>query len=141
MRGRAIIKWSLSGIMVATVVGYSCFVLYDYLLGPRIVAISPESGFSTTTPAITVMGRVEHASTLLVNDAGTPSDLKGNFSSQLILAEGYNIIKVTAKDHYGRVVKKTIELTLMPQPHTIVSTTTANTLSVGKESSTTVTNY
>lgn len=113
MKGREIIKWTLAGILVATVVGYSCFVLYDYLRGPRLIISNPESGFSTTTPIVTIAGRAVHANTLTINDAETPTDLSGNFQTRLILAEGYNIMKVIAKDRYDRTVEKTIELTLL----------------------------
>lgn len=127
MEGRKIIKWILVGILVATVVGYSCFVLYGYIRGPRVTISTPESGFATTTPVITIAGHAVHISTLSINGLDVPSDLDGNFQSRLILAEGYNIMKVAAKDRYGRVVEKTIELTLMPQRYPTMSTTTATT--------------
>src|SRR3989344_3716916 len=114
MEGRKIIKWVVTGITIALIAGYSCFVLYDYFRGPRIIISSPESGLSTTTPIINIVGRAIHVNTLAVNDAETSFDLEGNFQSQLILAEGYNIMKITAKDHYDRTVEKTIELTLLP---------------------------
>ena len=123
MEGRKIIKWVVTGITIALIAGYSCFVLYDYFRGPRIIISSPESGLSTTTPIINIVGRAIHVNTLAVNDAETSFDLKGNFQSQLILAEGYNIMKITAKDHYDRTVEKTIELTLLPKAPKVATTT------------------
>lgn len=123
MEGRKIIKWALAGILIATIVGYSCFVLYDYFRGPRIIILSPESGFSTTTPVIAIIGHAIHVSTLTINGVAAPYDLKGDFQNQLILAEGYNIMKVAAKDHYGRTAEKTIELTLIPKERDVATTT------------------
>lgn len=112
MEGRKIIKWWIGGIGIAIVIGYSYLVLDDYVRGPRIIIESPINGYSTTTPAIVVTGRGIHTNNLSVNGAQTPVDLEGNFRAQLILAPGYNIIKVTAKDNYERTVEKTIEMNL-----------------------------
>ena len=113
MEGRKIIKWWLGGLGVAIVIGYSYFVLDDYVRGPRIIIESPLNGYSTTTPAIAIIGRGVHTNNLSVNGAQTPVDLKGNFHTQLILAPGYNIIKIAAKDNYERTVEKTIEMNLI----------------------------
>lgn len=113
MEGRKIIQWWLGGLGVAIVIGYSYFVLDDYVRGPRIIIESPLNGYSTTTPAIVIIGRGIHTNNLSINGAQTPVDLDGNFRGQLILAPGYNIIKVTAKDNYERIVEKTIEMVLV----------------------------
>ena len=113
MEGRRIIKLVVGGLGVALIVGYSFFMLNDFVYGPRIIISIPLNGYSTTTPAIIVQGRVIHTNNLSINDAQTAVDLDGNFHSRLILAPGYNIIKVTAKDNYERVVKKTIEIVLV----------------------------
>jgi len=102
-------------ITIAIILGYSMFALYGYFRGPRILFLSPESGFSTSTPVVLVEGKAIHIATLTINDAEEPTDLEGNFRSRLLLSEGYNIIKVAAKDHYNRTVEKTIEITLLPQ--------------------------
>ncbi|MBI5077764.1 MAG: hypothetical protein HZB11_00115 [Candidatus Yonathbacteria bacterium] len=122
---RKLIKWGLSGLGVAIIIGYSYFVLNDFVRGPRIVILSPENGFSTTTPVIIIFGKAVHANNITINDAGTPVDLNGNFRSQLILAPGYNIMRVTAKDNYARTVEKTIEINLIQKETS--STTTATT--------------
>ena len=88
MEGRKIIKWWLGGIGVAIVIGYSYFVLDDYIRGPRIIIESPLNGYSTTTPIIAIIGRGIHTNNLSVNGAQTPVDLEGNFRAQLILAPG-----------------------------------------------------
>lgn len=113
MRGREIIKLALTVVLVTTIVGYSCFVLYGYIRGPRVIIASPESGFSTSTPVVHIVGHLIHANSLTINDYEVHADLHGNFSSKLILADGYNIIKARAKDRYNRETEETIELTLL----------------------------
>ncbi len=113
MDGRKILQLTSAGLGVAIVIGYSCFVLYDFVRGPRIIIDSPISGFSTTTPVISLIGRAIHTNNITINDEITAVDLAGNFSSRLILAPGYNIIRVTAKDNYKRTAEKTIETVLV----------------------------
>jgi len=124
MEGRTIIKRGLIGLGVAIVVGYSYFILEGYIRGPRIELIAPESGTATTTAWVTVAGRTIHASTLTLNGATTSPDLAGNFSESLLLAPGYNIMRVAAQDRYGRTTEKTIEMTLIRERMEITGTTT-----------------
>ncbi|MDO8604772.1 MAG: hypothetical protein Q7K40_05275 [bacterium] len=113
MEGRKILQWGLGGIVVTLIIGYSFFVLDDFVRGPKIIIESPLDGYSTTTPVIVVSGRGVHTNNLSINGAQTPVDLSGNFSSRLILAPGYNIIEVTAKDNYARTVRVTREINLI----------------------------
>ena len=106
------------------VIGYSYFVLSGYLRGPQIIISSPLNGFSTTTPLITIAGVAVHANTLSIDGFKTPIDLEGNFSSQLILAPGYNIMTIAAQDRYNRTTEKHIEMNLIPS----VATSTQNNL-------------
>lgn len=113
MEVRVIIKRALAILGIIIVVGYASFALSGFLRGPRIVLESPLSGFSTTTPLVTLVGTAIHSNNLTINGAVVPLDLKGNFRSQLILAPGYNIMTITAEDHYNRTVEKNLEINLL----------------------------
>ncbi|MEK7569030.1 MAG: hypothetical protein AAB497_02870 [Patescibacteria group bacterium] len=130
MDGRKIIKYALILAGVALIIGYSYFTLNDFVRGPRIVISSPESGFSTTTPAITIAGRAIHVNNLSINGDPTPFDLEGNFSSRLILAPGYNIMTLEALDRYGRTEKEIVEMTLLGTART------GGTIDTGAEATT-----
>lgn len=127
MEGRTIIKRGLVGLGIAIVVGYSYFAIEGYVRGPQIDLTSPENGVSTTTARITIAGRAVHINTLTINGATTSPDLTGNFSESLLLAPGYNIMRVDARDRYGRAVEKTIEMTLIGEQGLIMGTTTQAT--------------
>ncbi|MEK7460160.1 MAG: hypothetical protein AAB628_01275 [Patescibacteria group bacterium] len=114
MESRKIIKLALSALGISIIIGYSYFVLEDFIRGPRIEITSPETGFSTTTPLIVISGRAIHTSVFTLNDASTTLDLKGNFSESLLLADRYNIINLKAEDRYHRVVEKRIEIVFLP---------------------------
>lgn len=125
MDGRTILKRIFATLVIIVIIGYSYFVLDDFVRGPKIIINSPLNGFSTTTPAIVIQGRGVHTNNLAINGTQTAVDLDGNFRGQLILAPGYNIIKVTAKDNYERVVEKTLEIVLVvPVQNIVIATTT-----------------
>lgn len=127
MEGRKILQWGLSGLGVAIVLGYSYFMIDDFIRGPRLIIDSPQSGFSTTSPLAIVSGRGIHTNNVAINDSPVAVDLEGNFHNQLILAPGYNIIKVTAKDNYDRIETKTIEVVLVVPEVSIATSTVAST--------------
>lgn len=127
MEGRKILQWGLSGLGVAIVLGYSYFMIDDFVRGPRLIIDSSQSGFSTTSPLAIVSGRGIHTNNVAINDSPVAVDLEGNFHNQLILAPGYNIIKVTAKDNYDRIETKTIEVVLVVPEVSIATSTVAST--------------
>jgi hypothetical protein len=113
------------GLAIVIVLGYSYFVLSGLLRGPRILLSTPENGFSTTTPLITIAGVAVHSNNLTINGAMVPLDLEGNFRSQLILAPGYNIMTIAARDHYNRTVEQRLEINLLPtEVQTNIATST-----------------
>ncbi len=122
MYGRIIIKWVLIAIGVTVTLGYSYFVFYDFIRGPRIILATPETGFATTTAHIVIVGRAVRINSLFLNGVAIPFDLEGNFSKSLLLAEGYNIMKITVGDKYKRTAEEIIEMTLLIP---VVATTTA----------------
>ena len=135
MEMRGIIIKVLAGLGIAVVLGYSLFALSDFIQGPQIVLSSPLNGFSTTTPLITIAGVAEHSSDLLINGLVVPLDLEGNFQEQLILAPGYNIMTVAAKDHYNRTVEKKLEINLITNESatsTVATSTTATSTIIYK---------
>lgn len=120
MEGRRIIKRILIGIGIAIVLGYSYFVLDDFIRGPRIIIETPKESFATTTPSIAIGGRVIHINNLTLNGSPISFSLEGNFRETILLATGYNVITLSATDRYNRVVEKKIEMTLLPSKDTFL---------------------
>ncbi|MEK7538553.1 MAG: hypothetical protein AAB552_01800 [Patescibacteria group bacterium] len=115
MYGRQLLKRIAIILGLVIVGGYSIITLAGFIQGPRITITTPQTGFSTTTALVTIIGHAVHVNSFTINDAPTALDLEGNFSGQLLLAEGYNIISVEAKDRYGRTTEKKIEIILHPE--------------------------
>lgn len=115
MKSQKILFLTLSALGILIVLGYTYFVFTGFLRGPQIETLSPQSGFSTTSPLIIVSGRAVHTNILSLNDASVPLDRNGNFSESLLLAKGYNIISVKAEDKYNRVTENKIEIVFFPK--------------------------
>lgn len=97
----------LLGVLI---VGYSIFQAQKILGGPKITVLSPINGATYTTALIEIKGIAKNTSTLLLNDRPLYTDKAGNFSDTLLPTEGYNIIKLEAKDKFGSETKKMIEI-------------------------------
>lgn len=97
----------LLGVLI---VGYSIFQAQKILGGPKITMLSPINGATYTTALIEIKGVAKNTSTLLLNDRPLYTDKAGNFSDTLLPTDGYNIIKLEAKDKFGSETKKMIEI-------------------------------
>ena len=125
---------------ILMVVGYSFFALKDVLRRPRIDITTPQTGYATTTPMITIAGRVLRGNLFFINNATTTIDIDGNFSEQLLLSSGYNIMTLEARDRYGRTGSEVIEMILIPKVATSASTSTiTETIETGGTATSTTT--
>lgn len=97
----------LLGILI---LGYSIFQAQKIWNGPRITVLSPINGATYTTTLIEIKGVAKNVSTLTLNDRPLYTDKLGNFSDTLLLSQGYNILKLEAKDKFGSETKKMIEI-------------------------------
>lgn len=79
---------------------------------PELVMSEPEDGatFSAPENRVTLKGKSETGITLRVNEKIVLVDPEGNFSYQLTLSEGENIIRVVATDHAGNSAEEEIKL-------------------------------
>lgn len=113
MQSRKLIIWIGTGLGITIIVGYSLFALKGIIQGPRIEIGTPTNWSATTTAMINIAGRVLRGNTLTLNGATSTMDLAGNFRETLLLAPGYNIMILEAKDRYRRTAQETIEMTLL----------------------------
>ena len=76
----------------------------NYLLNPPIIRIAyPVSDFITQEKSIQVAGRTSSEVSLTINGKEVYVDNKGNFSSVVSLDLGLNILKIEAKDRFGKI--------------------------------------
>ena len=99
-------------LIVLFIVGYAAFRSEDLIRGPKIQVTSPSTGETMESENVNISGKAERIATLFMNGRQVFTDDKGNFNESLLLAYGYNIIELKAKDKFGRATSRTLELVL-----------------------------
>jgi hypothetical protein len=110
--GKAIIKISLIVLIVTGIIGYSIFQSRNLINGPQITLSSPQIGSTLTNSLVHIQGKADNISFITLNDRQIFVDKDGNFDEELLLEPGYNAWQIQAKDKFGRIVTKKIELVL-----------------------------
>lgn len=78
----------------------------------NLVISSPQDGATVAAPVIQVAGKTAPLAEMTVNDKDIKADQNGNFSVNIDLDEGENIISVVANDTDGNYVEKDVTITL-----------------------------
>jgi hypothetical protein len=106
------LKIALISVSLMIIGGYSYFEARNLIIGPVISFISPQDGTSTTNPLTEIKGQVKNISFISLNDKQIFTDKNGLFDEKLLLSPGYNIIKLSVKDRFGRQKEKFLQLNL-----------------------------
>ena len=104
------LKISIASLLILFVAGYSFYQARKIIAGPQITIESPKSGATVLSSLIEIVGRAENIASISMNDRPIYIDELGVFKEKLLLAYGYNIIKLTARDKFGRDTVETLEV-------------------------------
>lgn len=99
----------------ALIAGFASYGLYkgkDFLTGPIITINSPRDGENISQSLVEITGEAKNISKITLNGRQIFTNGNGAFRENLLLAAGYNIIEVSAKDKFGREVKEKREIIL-----------------------------
>jgi hypothetical protein len=110
--GKTIIKTITLLLAIICVAGYALYQAQNLIKGPQLSLQSPFNGTTVQEPAVAIKGMAKNISYISLNDRQIYVDKDGQFNEELLLAPGYNVWKLEAKDKFGRVVSKKIELIL-----------------------------
>ena len=83
--------------------------VHDAFAGPDIIVTSPRAG-ERAEERIVVSGTAPRAVAVEINGKNVPLDTEKNFSSVLLLPEGYTIIRIKVRDRFGKEKEATIPL-------------------------------
>lgn len=108
--GKFVIKAIIISFFVLFIIGYSTFQAHKLISGPQVSVYSPISGEVATSSEVSVTGQAKNISFISLNDRPIFVDQSGNFNEKLLLYPGYNIIKILAKDKFGAIAEKKIDL-------------------------------
>ena len=73
---------------------------------------NPSDKETVNSQSVKVTGKTSAMAEVFVNEKKTKADQNGNFSIEIILEEGENIINVTANDSAGNFAEKEITVYL-----------------------------
>lgn len=120
-----LIRISIIVLIFLAIIGYGLFQARNLLRGPEISISSPINGTSYTSAIVMVAGMATNITHISLDDRPIFVDKLGNFSEKLLLAPGYNIIKLEAQDKFGRSKERLLELNYAPV--TKIGTSTVST--------------
>ena len=103
-------KIVLSAIAVLLILGYAYFRMGNLMHGPRIVLTAPHNGALVASPLIRIEGTTKNSATLVLNGRAIFMDETGKFAEVILVARGYNVFEVSAKDRFGRTATEKIEV-------------------------------
>ncbi|MFA6131966.1 MAG: helix-turn-helix domain-containing protein [Patescibacteria group bacterium] len=69
---------------------------------PEITVFEPLDGIEVTKATITVKGKVDREAEIFVNNDAVVSDIDGNFSTEVTLERGLNIITIEANTRHSK---------------------------------------
>jgi hypothetical protein len=103
-----ILKASSIALICGFITGYSYFQAQNLMKGPIITLLKPQAGQAGDVTKI--HGEAKNIASITFNGRQIFTDKNGNWSEEFVLSDGYNIIKIAAKDKFGRSTEKIIEL-------------------------------
>jgi hypothetical protein len=113
--GKTILKTLTITFAVLCIVGYTLYQAQNIIKGPQLNIEWPHNGTTVQDAAVAIRGIAQNVAYISLNDRQIFIDNQGNFNEELLLAPGYNIWTLKAKDKFGRSVTKKIEL-IFDQP-------------------------
>ncbi len=105
-----ILKVSVIILGILIVLGYALFATHDFILGPTISVTEPANGATFTSPSIRIKGVVLRIQDISLNGRSITIDEQGNFNEAVLLAPGYNVFTLAARDKFGRSKDVRLEL-------------------------------
>lgn len=86
---------TLSGAIIIFI-GYLLFQYTSILAAPKLEIFTPPDDITTTAAIIEISGQAEKDATIAIEGSLIPTDESGNFSYQIALDDGQNIIEIIA---------------------------------------------
>ena len=107
---KTILRLAVIAILISSFSIYGLSRSKNILSGPELKIDSPSSGDSANNPMVEIKGRAQNVAAVFLNGNQIFTDENGSFKEKLLLAQGYNIIVVNAKDKFGREAKQIREV-------------------------------
>jgi hypothetical protein len=111
-RRRTKLLAKIFGVIIVALIlaSYGLYQSRNLRAGPEIIIEKPKNGELVNTSVAEVTGVAKNITFISLNDQPIFVDESGRFSEKLLLSYGYNILKLSAKDKFGKIVEKRLEL-------------------------------
>lgn len=97
----------LASLFLIIIVGYVGWQ-FSKLSSPPIINLSNRDRSSVSSSFVIVSGEVDSGSDVFINDSPILTSPDGSFSDKVLLADGINQIKISARNKFGKESAKTI---------------------------------
>lgn len=105
------IKLLSIGLLVIVILGYSYFRTKDLIFGIQLTVEGITQNESYATQILEITGNAKRATKITINDRAIFITEEGDFTEQLLLIPGYNIIDIQATDRFGKTKEKVFTIT------------------------------
>ena len=107
---KKILKITGVALVVLVVAGYALFASNNFISGPEIIISEPATGSVISTSTVVIKGTALRIQEITLNGRPIFVDEGGNFSETVLLAKGYNVSLLSAKDKFNRTTEYKLEL-------------------------------
>ena len=97
-------------IFLLALFSYGVFEVWNYATGPQIILLSPQNGAAVSESEIIIEGQTKNTKEITLNDRAIVINETGHFSEKILLSYGYNVLKLEAKDRFGKTVEQKLQL-------------------------------
>ena len=105
-------KIRIASIIVILVLlsAYGIFQARNLAEGPIVSITAPLNGAVSSSSVVTISGTAKNVAFMTLDGEQIYTDEQGNWSEDRVLAQGYNVVTLYAKDTFGKETTKTLEL-------------------------------
>ena len=97
-----VIKTALAIILVLGFIGFLGYKINKIFLPPKIDVYSPAEGFVSGAEIISVSGKTQAGTNIFINGEWVVLNKNNEFSKEVNLQKGLNLIKISGVRRYGR---------------------------------------
>ncbi|MDO8482401.1 MAG: hypothetical protein Q7S86_01120 [bacterium] len=120
MKSSIILRSVIVILVLSAIGGYALYESRNIINGPQLALEEPKNGLSTSNSTIEIKGQAQNISSISINDRKITVDEAGWFKEKILLSVGYNIIKISVYDKFGRAKETLMELVRMEQKEGLV---------------------
>ncbi len=97
-------------LFLCALFGYGIFEVWNYATGPKITISSPANGSVVSESLTLIAGKIKNTKEITLNDRPIVVDENGNFSEEILLSYGYNVLKLEAQDRFGKKTEEILQV-------------------------------